>query len=341
MRHPDDAVLRRLVHEPAGVADTDREHVTACPQCLDGLAIVAGRPHPGGAPTVPGADRRDARSAPRTRGGDPLWRRPAVAVTAFAVVLAGAGAAAANDWLPIFRTEEVVPLEVGADDLVDLPDLSAYGDVVVTQDGDVEAVQDAATAAARTGLEIPEPTTLPRGVTGEPAVQVGGEVEATFTFSAERAARAAADAGETLPPTPAGLDGSQVRMVAGPGVALTWSHPSGAPSLVVARAVAPTASSSGVSFETVRDHVLSLPGVPEDLAAQLRAFPADGSTLPLPVPADRATSSTVDVGGVPATVVETHDRSMAAVVQVEDGVVTVVAGPLGADEVLAVLRDLR
>lgn len=341
MRHPDDAVLRRLVHQPAGVADADREHVTGCPECLDSLAVVTGWRHPGTPSTVTGADGRGARAASRTRGREPLWRRPAVAVTAFAVVLAGAGAAAANDWLPIFRTEEVVALDLSADDLVDLPDLSAYGDVVVTRHGDVEGVPDATTAAARTGLEVPQATTLPRGVTGEPTVRVGGEVEATFTFSAERAARAAADAGETLPPTPAGLDGSQVRMVAGPGVALTWSHPSGAPSLVVARAVAPTASSTGVSFETVRDHVLSLPGIPEDLAAQLRAFTADGSTLPLPVPTDSATASTVDVGGVPATVIATHDRSMAAVVHVEDGLVTVVAGPLGADEVLAVLRGLR
>ena len=188
---------------------------------------------------------------------------------------------------------------------------------------------------------MPEVTTLPRGVSGEPVYQVGGEVSATFTFSADRAAQAAAEAGETLPPPPPGLDGSQVRLVAGPGVAQVWSSAAGAPALVVGRAVAPTAFSSGVPFETVRDYLLSLPGLPDDVAAQLRTFTADGSTLPLPVPADQVTTSSAQVDGVPATVLATRDRTMAAVVWVDDGVVTVVAGSLDVDEVLSVARELR
>ena len=37
MRHPTEGVLRRLVDEPAGVADADREHVAGCPTCLRAL----------------------------------------------------------------------------------------------------------------------------------------------------------------------------------------------------------------------------------------------------------------------------------------------------------------
>ena len=33
MRHPTDGVLRRLVDEPAGVPDADREHVADCRVC--------------------------------------------------------------------------------------------------------------------------------------------------------------------------------------------------------------------------------------------------------------------------------------------------------------------
>ncbi len=40
MRHPNDGTLRRLVDEPAGVADADREHVAGCPVCLSGLAAA-------------------------------------------------------------------------------------------------------------------------------------------------------------------------------------------------------------------------------------------------------------------------------------------------------------
>ncbi len=138
-----------------------------------------------------------------------------------------------------------------------------------------------------------------------------------------------------------GLDGSQVRLVAGPGVAQIWSSASGVPALVVATAVAPSADSSGVPFETLRDYLLAVPGLPDELAAQLRTFTADGSTLPLPVPADLVDSSSADVDGVSATVLESRDRSISAVLWVEDGVVTAVAGSLGADEVLEVARGLR
>jgi hypothetical protein len=212
---------------------------------------------------------------------------------------------------------------------------------VVSRDADVHDVPDASAAAAETGLDVPEVTTLPRGVSGEPLYQVGRRVIATFTFSADRAAEAAADAGETLPPPPPGLDGSRVRLVAGPGVAQVWTSNTGAPALIVGRAVAPSAFSSGVPFETVRDYLLSLPGLPDEVAAQLRRFTADGTTLPLPVPADEVTTSSAQVNGAPATVLATRDRTIAAVVWVEDGVVTAVAGALDADEVLSIARDLR
>jgi hypothetical protein len=361
MRHPTEGVLRRLLDEPAGVSDPDREHVADCPVCLMGLAAAredaavadaALRTEGGPALDLPAAWHRLSTALPahgsepaparaRTRRSHTVLRRPVVAALAFAVVLTGAGAAAANDWLQIFRTEQIEPVSLSSADLLALPDLRAYGDVAVTGDGGVHEVGDAAAAAAQTGLEVPEVVSLPRGVTGEPVYQVGGEVGATFTFSADRAAQAAAEAGETPPPPPPGLDGSRVRLTAGPGLVATWSQPAGVPALVVGRAVAPTAFSSGVPFETVRDYLLSLPGLPENLAAQLRTFTADGSTLPLPVPGDQVTTSPVQVNGVPATVLETRDRALAAVVWVDDGVVTVVAGALGADEVLSIAHDLR
>jgi hypothetical protein len=361
MRHPTEGVLRRLLDEPAGVGLPDREHVEGCSQCLARLTAVRGDAELVGAAlaTEHGTDvdvaagwrrvsaaGRAARPVPAgSSAGRPraLLRRPVVAALAATVVVGGAAAAAANGWLDIFRTEQVAPVGISTTDLDglhELPDLSAYGDVVVTGDGDVHGVPDAAAAAAETGLDVPEIADLPRGITGEPTYAVGGERSATFTFSADRATQAAAEAGEPLAPLPPGMDGSQVRLDVGPGVAQVWEQPEGVPALVVGRAVAPTAFASGVPFETVRDYVLSLPGVPEDVAAQLRTFNADGSTLPLPVPAEKVTTSRADVNGAPATVLTTHDRTMAAVVWVDDGVVTVVGGTLGADEVLAVARGL-
>ena len=361
MRHPTEGVLRRLLDEPVGVADADRQHVADCAQCLDDLAAVrddvafvdaALANEAAEAIDVPSAWQRlstattataheRATSVPRTSRSREVLRRPVVAALAVALVLTGAGTAAANDWLQIFRTDKVAPVSITTADLVALPDLSAYGDLAVTGDPAVHEVPDAATAAAESGLDLPQVRDLPRGVSGEPQYQVGDKVSATFTFSAARAAKAAAKAGTTLPPPPPGLDGSSVRLEAGPGVAQVWSSSVGAPALIVGRAVAPTAYSSGVAFETVRDYLLSLPGLPEEVAAQLRTFTADGSTLPLPVPADEVNTSSAQIGDVPATVLETRDRSLAAVVWVDDGAVTLVAGSLDVDEVLSIARDLR
>jgi hypothetical protein len=360
MRHSTEGLLRRLLDEPAAVADSDREHIAGCPQCLGELAamredaalVQLALTTPGEASVdVDAAWRRVSTAAP---AAEPGWsagaragrsravlRRPAVAALAVAVVLGGAGVAAANEWLQIFQTEQVAPVGISTDDLNALPDLNAYGDLAVTGDPDVHEVPDAAAAAAQTGLDVPKVSTLPRGVSGEPVYQVGGEVSATFTFSAQRAARTATEAGKALPTPPPGLDGSRVRLVAGPGVAQVWKSSAGVPALVVGRAVAPTAFSSNLPFETVRDYLLSLPGLPDDVAAQLRTFSADASTLPLPVPADEATTSSAQVSGVPATVLATRDETLAAVVWVDAGVVTVVAGSLDTDEVLSIARDLR
>jgi hypothetical protein len=357
MRHPTEGVLRRLVDEPAGVTDADRAHVASCPVCLRGVDEVRADAELVGASLAPaGAGKPDldaawARLTAATATGQRQtrprrnWRaavrRPAIAAISAVVLVTGAGVAAANDWLPIFQTERVDPIEVSATDLVQVPDLSAYGDLEITEEPNPEPVADAATAEDRTGLAVPEVGDLPEGVSGEPTYQAAGTVGATFTFSAEKAAQAAAAEGEQLPPLPAGLDGSQLRLEAGPGVAAIWSQPTGVPTLVVARVGAPTVYSSGVPFETVRDYLLSLPGIPADLAAQLRTLSTDGGTLPLPVPAEMVTSSTADVGGTEATVLTSRNGLFAGVVWVEDGVMTGVAGSLSADELLTVARDLR
>ena len=361
MRHPTEGVLRRLLDEPAGVADPDREHVAGCSQCLGELAAMRDDAALVGAALVveDGADvdvaaawRRLSTAASATATARPatpprasryraVLRRPAVAALAVALVLTGAGTAAAGGWLQIFRTEQIAPVSFSASDLIALPDLRAFGEVAVTGDPDVHEVADAAAAAAESGLDVPDVADLPRGVRGDPVYQVGDKVTATFTFSADRAARAAAEAGQALPAPPPGLDGSQVRLSAGPGVAAVWASSAEVPALVVGRAVAPSAFSSGVPFETVRDYVLSLPGLPEDVAAQLRTYTADGSTLPLPVNSDDLTTSSTEVDGAPATLLTTRDRTMAAVLWVDDGVVTAVAGSLDDDEVLSIARDLR
>lgn len=359
MRHPTDGTLRRLLDEPDAIADDVRSHAARCPVCTDGLAraradaataAAALEPGTDPAPDVDAAWARFAAHHPvaRTRAVAPpparRWRRtigrPVAAVAAALVVLAGAGVAAAADWLPIFHTEHVTTVPVATTDLVQLPDLSQYGDFTVTGQQSAHQVADAAAARAATGLAVPAVRNLPAGVSGDPVYEVAGPVTATFTFSAQKAAQAAAAAGQQPPAPPPGLDGSRLRITAGPGVAVVWPRSSQLPELLVARLTAPTVESSGVPYDTVRDYLLSLPGLPPDLAAQLRAISADATTLPLPVPANLATSSPTRVDGVAATLLTARTGTMAAVVWVKDGVVSGVAGMLPADQILAVARSL-
>src|SRR5688500_1278932 len=122
MRHPIDGTLRRLVDEPAGVAQADREHVAGCPVCLSGLAAAQRDAALTGAAldhevsvdldrgwarlshAVAVDGRRQATAAPARRWRAAL-RSPVIAVVGVAALLAGAGAAAATNWFPIFKAE--------------------------------------------------------------------------------------------------------------------------------------------------------------------------------------------------------------------------------------------
>jgi hypothetical protein len=360
MRHPTDGTLRRLLDEPAGVADADREHVAGCPVCRAGLAaaredatlagaalrlevspdVDAGWRRLSRAVTVEGRGGR-APTAARARRLRTALRSPVVAGVAVVALVTGASAAAAANWLPIFRTEQIAPVTAPEADLITLPELSDFGELEVIEELTVRGVPDATAAAEATGLSVPQPSTLPRGVRGEPTYQVVDRVSALFTFSVEKAARFVEAAGETLPPPPPGLDGSQFRLAAGPGMIAIWSEGRPVPALLVARMTAPTVYSEGIPFETARDYLLSIPSLPEDVASQLRSFTGDGTTLPLFVAAEEMTSSAADVGGVPATVLVSRDGVVAGVVWVDGGVVSAVAGSSSAEEVLSVARGLR
>jgi hypothetical protein len=359
MRHPTDGTLRRLLDEPDGVADADRAHVAACAVCRSGLATARTDAAAVGAAlrveVAPDVDaawhrlsaaaavegrRRTATAAPARRWRAAL-RSPVVAVVGAVTLLAGASAAAAGNWLPFFHAEQIAPVSAPTADLVKLPELDDFGDLTVTEEIRIRTVADAAAAREATGLAVPKVGELPRGVRGEPTYHVLGRVGATFTFSAEKARRFSEAAGETLPPPPPGLDGSQFRLNAGPGLALAWSEGRPVPAMVVGRAMAPTAYSSGIPFETARDYLLSLPVLPDNVASQLRGFSGDGTTLPLFMAVENMTSAPADVNGSPGTVLTSRDGTLAGVVWVDDGAVTVVAGSLSSDEVLSVARDLR
>jgi hypothetical protein len=353
MRHPTDGTLRRLLDEPAGVADTDRDHVKGCPSCLTVVAtmredaIMIKQALDGPAETdvdaawfrlTQAVERKQATRVRAERRWRKILRSPLVAVVGVVAILSGASAAAATDWLQIFHAERVAPVTAPRADLMRLPELDEFGTLDVTAKVDVRPMADAQEAERVTSLAAPRVGGLPRGVTGQPRYFAGAQASAVFTFDVEKARKTV---GGTLPTPPPGLDGSRFRFTAGPGVLAVWNQARGTPALVVGRAVAPAVYSSDIPFDTARDYVLSLPNVSESVRSQLRSFSADGTTLPLFVQDEKMTTATADVGGVQATVLTSRDRVLAAAVWVDNGIVTVVAGSLSADEVLSVARGLK
>ncbi|MFI0412354.1 hypothetical protein [Actinomadura sp. 3N508] len=364
MRHPSDGTLRRLLDEPSGVAGADRDHVADCASCLSELA-AAQEDATAAASTlditftpdvelivdvdagwhrlttaIAAGETPEATADPPSRWQAKL-RNPVVAIVGVVALLGGAGVAAAADWFQIFRAEQIAPVTAPRADLVRLPELDAFGDLVVTSKIEIRPVADAAAAHNATGLPVPRVGRLPRGATGEPKYRIAGKTSALFTFSMAKTAQTVAAAGGKAPPPPPGLDGSRFRLGAGPGIVAAWSQGRPVPSLIVARAIAPTVYSAGLPFATARDYLLSLPTLPENVKAQLRTYTGTGTTLPLFVQVEKMETATADVGGIPATVLTARDGAMSAVVWVDNGVVTAVAGSLSAREVLSVARGLR
>src|SRR5687767_7891826 len=147
MRHPTEGTLRRLLDEPAGVADADREHAAGCHVCLSRLATVQEDAAAAGAGldvdlavdvdsawqrlshSVAAGERARPRAAAAPERRRKALLSPALAGLCVAAVLLGAGAVAAADWVQIFRTERIAPLAITRTDFLELPDLSAYGDL--------------------------------------------------------------------------------------------------------------------------------------------------------------------------------------------------------------------
>ena len=371
MSHVAEGLLRRYLDEPASLDDTRRAHLASCQHCQALLDAAAGdRDAAAALLAIPaantGADTAGAWLQLRSRLGSagqrsPVvlppsrprrqWlRRPVVAVAAAAAVAIGTTAAAvANDWLPIFQPRQVSAVTFDINDFSMLPDLSAYGTLSAPRIHDPEPVASAAEAQARTGIDVPELGQLPSGVTGSPQYAVLPKMTAQFTFSAAKAREAAARSGHSMPEMPAGVDGSSLRVDAGPGVVTVWgasassssSSSSDLPELAIVRMPAPRASAQGVSLPTLRSYLLAQPGIPPSAVRQLQTLPDDGTVLPVPVPEQYATSEPATIEGVKGTLIELRDGSGAGLIWIKDGRLTVVAGLLSAGDIKDVAGALR
>jgi hypothetical protein len=270
------------------------------------------------------------------------------------IVLAGANASSLYD---VFRPKQLAIVPVSMTEIQALPDLSQYGALTVSQMPEPKFVAGAVEASAAAGMHVLQPATLP-AVAGADNVKYGvlSGSSASFTFSADKARAAAEAQGKEPAQVPPNIDGSTLQVATGaaviaiyggdPGAVSDQAAPAGLPmrgipSLIIGQTTVPTVTASGASAGEIERYLLSQPGIPPRLAGAIRALGTPGTTWPIPVPIELATSHSVTVQGVKGLAVGDSTGIGAGVLWQKDGTIYAVAGTLTEGELLSIANSLR
>lgn len=262
--------------------------------------------------------------------------------------VAVAGVAAAATLTTVFAPTEVAPVPVSRADLQSLTQLMgfdtsgsfggfkspsgsetlSFGELSWTSTGRSGPVASLADAEAATGLTVTLPSALPNGVGGIDRYGVVPKVTATITFGA--------GAGS-------GLAGSSLVMSLGPAVAVSYSGATtldGVGPLGVLTVAQPTASSSGATTKQIESFLLAQPGVPADLADEIRLIGDLRTTLPIPTPSG-VSSAPTEIDGVPGVVLaDGSNAASLAIWEDRSGVVHAVAGLVDKGDLLRVAQQI-
>jgi hypothetical protein len=370
VRHVAEGMLRRLDDEPLAVPDRVAEHVAGCGRCSARQAQIAADSEraarllsvPGVVPDADaawgrlqrelhrglevGVDRR-RRPAPvfrRRRGVPRVSLRAGLAIGAVGIVVAGTAAAASLT--TIFAPTHVAPVSLSQGDVraiaafVGLGDsrvlggfstpsgssVFRFGTITWSSSGVAQPAPSLAEATAEAGFRVSLPAHLPAGVGAVQRLVVQPRVSATVTFNS----------------TAPGVGGSSVTLDAGPAVLAQYAAASGTdlPTLGVVTMPRPTAHSTGATISQIEAFLLDQPGIPPQLAEEVRLLGDLGTTLPVPVPPGASVRS-VQVHGWPGVLLADRSNAAAGVVwENGTGTVHVVAGILDSQDVLNVARQL-
>jgi hypothetical protein len=278
----------------------------------------------------------------------PLKLAFAAALATFALVVV---AFASNGLWFSYHPTTVKPVPVTVADMQALSQLANYGTFSWTKQPNFQVATSAADAsAAANGLAMPSAKNLPSNISTTVTYAGMSEATAVFTFSADKAAAAAASQGKTLPPLPAGMDGATLTVTVGPAVGViygdlkqTGTSPTdlNIPQLVIAKSAAPTAKATQVSLQQLEDYLLSLPGISSNLANAVKAIGDPSKTLLIPVPVEYASSTPVSINGSDGVALGDNTGIGAGVVWVgKDGYVYVVVGAIKQTDAVTIAKTL-
>lgn len=264
----------------------------------------------------------------------------------------------AQSFLTIFEPRQFVAIDVSKGELNYLPDLQSFGTMVQRGEPAHREVSTPAQAAALSGLAVRLPAWIPPSVPRAVHYGVVSRASASFIFSAAKARAYAAAARRPMPAMPPGLDGSVLTLQVGPMVIIGFgkvpqsvrapAHARGGdddmeniPPLVIVQSVAPHVSSSGATARQIEAYLLQMPGVAPQLADEIRAIGDPSTTMPIPVPIDKAYSQQVTIDGTNGLAVGDNTGVGGMVVWQKNGIVYGVGGALPQRELMEVAQSLR
>lgn len=365
MAHLTEGSLRRIFDDPDAKTGADALHLENCVECQARLKAVAEDARSvASLLAVPDVRVDVARafsqvtSAPKAQPRFGI-RLPLVRSTSRSLVLAFAAAVAMLGLIVTAVAQggfsstpsTVTPVPVTVSDVQALYQLSDYGTFSWTTQPQLQVLTSADQASAAAGFPLPKVGQLPNGVSSTVTYAAMSKAVATFKFSADKAAAAAAKNGKTLPPMPKGMDGATITATIGPAVAAIYGDlktppkgsditQAGLPQLVIAKSVVPTVSSAQVSVKDFEDYLLKQPGISPALADAIRALGTSGTTLPIPVPVQFSSHESTTVQGSPAVALGDNTGLGSGVVWIKGGYVYVVAGTIKKDDAKTIANNL-
>lgn len=368
MRHVADGTLRRLDDEPLAVPDRFVDHVTGCVRCAarrERIGRDAGRAARllSSPQLVPDLDRAWHRlqralpeSAPRRAARRPVagrsrvtgsrWLPLRTGLVVGAVGIVAAGTAAAATLTTVFAPTHVAPVSLTQSDMQTIAAITGLGDghvlggfpspsgsrslpfgtITWSSSGPAREVATLAQASAAAGYPVRLPASLPSGVGPVQGRIVQPEVRVKVAFKS----------------TAAGVGGSSVVLDAGPAVLVEYGSASGAdlPTLAVLTMPRPAAVSTGAGMARIETFLLSRPGMPQQLAEEIRLLGDLSTTLPVPIPPGASVRS-VQIGGSPGVlVVDASNAAAGAIWEDPHGTLRLVVGIVDARDLLHVADQL-
>ncbi|MFN2460127.1 MAG: hypothetical protein ABR591_05520 [Candidatus Velthaea sp.] len=275
--------------------------------------------------------------------------RPAALFVSTALAVCAFAPARASGILDVFQPKTVKAITVTPGDekaLRALPPLDAFGTVRGTRSPGIAELGSAAEVAANARFRPRVPADVPAEIKNTVRYSVSAPVNSTFTFSAAKTKAWAAREHVALRPMPRTLDGTVVRAMVAPvaiiayGAGPAHQHRPGV-GLTIVEAPVPRITTSGASLHDITAYLLAQPGIPADVAAQIRAIGDPDQTLPIPIRFDKQTATSVAVDGTRGLVIGDQTGIGSAVVWQKNGMFYAVGGTFAQDRILAIADSLR